>query len=419
MKRPAFQFYPGDWQRNANLRRCSPAARGVWVDIMCLLHDSDEYGVLRWPVKEIAQACGASMAHVKELIEKSVLKGSDKSLEAPYIYTPRSGRKDGAPVTLLRPQAGPIWYSSRMVKDEYVRAHAGASTRFGSKSDADDESPATKANTVSDRARLRQRVLEKTAGACYHCSAKLGDVWEIDHLLPRSKGGRHTFANLVPSCVRCNQDKSDTMPDDWESLGRSPSRRHGEYQSDGSTTTSTTAVIGTPPVVAKEQNQGTHTARVPDSAKAPATARGLVAMAIRATGMSDLNTSHPTFTALVEQGVTAEEFQGAAQEAVKKGKGFGYMLAIVTGRRREAANLGQLPPAKADPMTDPDGRARIEADGIALGLGPWVAFDSATGKSTPWPTYAARVKAKRGDAPPVAASNITALVSQGLAMKGA
>lgn len=131
MKRPAFQFYPGDWQRNANLRRCSPAARGVWVDLMCLMHDSDEYGVLRWPLKEIAQAAGASMSHVRELVDKSVLKGSDKRLDEPYIYVPRSGRKDGDPVTLLATQAGPIWYSSRMVKDEYVRTIRGESTRFG------------------------------------------------------------------------------------------------------------------------------------------------------------------------------------------------------------------------------------------------------------------------------------------------
>lgn len=130
MKRPAFQFYPGDWQRNANLRRCSPAARGVWVDVMCLMHDSDEYGVLRWPLKEIAQACGASMAHVRELVDKSVLKGSDKAAIEAYVYVPRSGRKDGDPVTLLDTQPGPIWYSSRMVKDEYVRTIRGESSRF-------------------------------------------------------------------------------------------------------------------------------------------------------------------------------------------------------------------------------------------------------------------------------------------------
>lgn len=121
MKRPSFQFYPDDWTGNANLRRCSPAARGVWVDVMCLMHDQEEYGILRWPLKEIAQAAGASMAHIRELVEKNVLKGIDKGECESFVYVPRSGRKDGDPVTLVPTQAGPLWYSSRMVKDEYVR----------------------------------------------------------------------------------------------------------------------------------------------------------------------------------------------------------------------------------------------------------------------------------------------------------
>ncbi|HEV7286184.1 MAG TPA: hypothetical protein VGN75_15120 [Kaistia sp.] len=133
MKRPSFQFYAADWRANAKLRRCSPAARGVWVDIMCLLHDADEYGLVRWPLKEIAQAVGASLSHVRELVDKDVLKGSDKQIAEPFVYTPRSGRRNGEPVTLIAAQAGPLWYSSRMVKDEYVRSNVGASTRFKSK----------------------------------------------------------------------------------------------------------------------------------------------------------------------------------------------------------------------------------------------------------------------------------------------
>ena len=66
MKRPSFQFYPGDWQSDLKLRRCSAAARGVWIDILCALHDSDDgYGLLRWPLKEIASTVGANMAHVR------------------------------------------------------------------------------------------------------------------------------------------------------------------------------------------------------------------------------------------------------------------------------------------------------------------------------------------------------------------
>jgi hypothetical protein len=135
MKRPSFQFYPGDWQANSNLRRCTHAEKGVWLDVMCLMHDQTEYGVLRWPLKEIAQAVGASVALLRGLAAKGVLKGSDSDLADSFIYVPRSGRKDGEPVTLLAPQAGPIWYSSRMVKDEYVRTIRGESSRFGGDED--------------------------------------------------------------------------------------------------------------------------------------------------------------------------------------------------------------------------------------------------------------------------------------------
>lgn len=141
MKRPAFQFYPADWRNNAKLRRCSWAARGAWIEVMGLMHDSDEYGVLRWPLKEIAQALGCPIALIKELAAKEVLKGCDAGDCPELVYIPRSGRKDGDPVTLIPEQQGPIWYSSRMVKDDYVRNHAGASTRFSSDNPKQDNTP--------------------------------------------------------------------------------------------------------------------------------------------------------------------------------------------------------------------------------------------------------------------------------------
>ena len=67
MRRPSFQFYPGDWQANSNLRRCTHAEKGVWGDVMCLLHDQEIYGVLRWSLKEIAQAVGCSVSVLKAL----------------------------------------------------------------------------------------------------------------------------------------------------------------------------------------------------------------------------------------------------------------------------------------------------------------------------------------------------------------
>jgi hypothetical protein len=141
MSRPSFQFYPGDWQKNANLRRCSPAARGVWIDILCLLHDSEsEYGVLRWPLKDIANAASAPMSLVKELVSKGVLKGADKDAE-PYVFRPKHAGKVGEPVILVAPFDGPVWYSSRFVRDEYVRQKRGESTRFDTANQPDSRSP--------------------------------------------------------------------------------------------------------------------------------------------------------------------------------------------------------------------------------------------------------------------------------------
>lgn len=131
MRRPSFQFYPADWLGNTNLRRCTHSEKGAWIDVMCLMHDSEEYGILRWPLKEIAVAASCKLADLKGLINKGVLKGSDEQIREPFIYTPRSGRQEGPSVTLVATQDGPLWFSSRMVRDEYVRTIRGESSRFG------------------------------------------------------------------------------------------------------------------------------------------------------------------------------------------------------------------------------------------------------------------------------------------------
>lgn len=131
MRRPSFQFYPADWLGNSNLRRCNHAEKGVWVDVLCLMHDSQEYGLLRWPLAEIAQAVGCQLQQLQSLISKGVMKGADTGGRCEsFVYVPRTARKDGEPVTLIPEQPGPVWYSSRMVRDEHVRQHRGEASRF-------------------------------------------------------------------------------------------------------------------------------------------------------------------------------------------------------------------------------------------------------------------------------------------------
>lgn len=46
MKRPSFQFYPGDWRRDPGVQALDFHDRGVWFEILCLMHESDYYGAL-------------------------------------------------------------------------------------------------------------------------------------------------------------------------------------------------------------------------------------------------------------------------------------------------------------------------------------------------------------------------------------
>ena len=133
MKRPSFQFYPADWRSNTNLRRCSLAARGAWVDVMCVLHDSDEYGVIRWPLDELAAVANVPIEAVRELVAKNVLKGSESTV-AEFSHTTRHAGKDGETHVLIPAGVGPCWFSSRMVVDEFRRNASGGETRFGSPS---------------------------------------------------------------------------------------------------------------------------------------------------------------------------------------------------------------------------------------------------------------------------------------------
>lgn len=46
-KSPAALWYFGDWQRDTGLRACSYAARGLWKEMLCIMHDGVPRGYLR------------------------------------------------------------------------------------------------------------------------------------------------------------------------------------------------------------------------------------------------------------------------------------------------------------------------------------------------------------------------------------
>lgn len=45
-KEPWFKFYPSDWRGDPRLRMCSIGARGLWIEMIGLMHEATPYGHL-------------------------------------------------------------------------------------------------------------------------------------------------------------------------------------------------------------------------------------------------------------------------------------------------------------------------------------------------------------------------------------
>lgn len=52
----------------------------------------------------------------------------------------------------------------------------------------------------------RRAIFARDGGRCVYCDAP---ATSVDHVVPRSRGGRHAWDNVVSSCRRCNHVKAD------------------------------------------------------------------------------------------------------------------------------------------------------------------------------------------------------------------
>lgn len=102
IKRPAFQFYPADWRKDLELQSCSIAARGLWHEMMCVMHEAEPYGYLFLNGKPMTDLQAATACRV-----------------TPGQYRSLIGELKAAGVPGEKPEGG--IFSRRMVKDETLR----------------------------------------------------------------------------------------------------------------------------------------------------------------------------------------------------------------------------------------------------------------------------------------------------------
>ncbi|MCC6438788.1 MAG: HNH endonuclease [Acidimicrobiales bacterium] len=65
----------------------------------------------------------------------------------------------------------------------------------------------------------RRAVLHRDGNRCQYCGK---DADSIDHVVPRSRGGTHTWENVVAACRRCNLAKGSRLVSETTMVLRRP-----------------------------------------------------------------------------------------------------------------------------------------------------------------------------------------------------
>lgn len=75
----------------------------------------------------------------------------------------------------------------------------------------------------------RKNIYKRDNYTCQYCGRKPGSCeLSIDHIIPRSRGGRSDWANCVLACVECNKKKGNkTLDETGMKLQRKPFRPEG------------------------------------------------------------------------------------------------------------------------------------------------------------------------------------------------
>lgn len=102
-KLPAFQFYPADWRKDPGVQSLSFHDRGIWFEILCLMHESEQRGRLLLNGKAMPDEALARLLG----LDKQILT---KTLTTLLEYGVASRDNDGALM------------NRRMVRDENLRA---------------------------------------------------------------------------------------------------------------------------------------------------------------------------------------------------------------------------------------------------------------------------------------------------------
>ena len=72
----------------------------------------------------------------------------------------------------------------------------------------------------------RENVFKRDDYKCVYCGMGERRFLTLDHVHPKSKGGKDTWTNLVTACLGCNQEKDNLTIEEWGKDHPHPKRPH-------------------------------------------------------------------------------------------------------------------------------------------------------------------------------------------------
>jgi hypothetical protein len=99
-KEPWMKFYPSDWRGDPRLRMCSIGARGLWMEMLCIMHEAEPYGHM---VVGNVPVTNRQLASLAAISQTDCMKFMAE-LESSRVYSRQEGTG--------------IIYSRRMVRDK-------------------------------------------------------------------------------------------------------------------------------------------------------------------------------------------------------------------------------------------------------------------------------------------------------------
>jgi 5-methylcytosine-specific restriction endonuclease McrA len=193
---PWFPFHTADWRGDLGVQTCSLAARGLWMDMLSIMHEAKPPGhlVLNGRAMTVDELARLISSRPKE-VEKGLAE-----LERNRVFS--------------RTAEGVI-FSRRMVRDRVKRETASRNGKLGG-------NPAMLGASVPPEGRqIRLKrssnptkvaaVWEACEGRCGYCGCEMTrdnpyapTAFQIDHVIPIAEGGTNDMANLRGACRRCN-----------------------------------------------------------------------------------------------------------------------------------------------------------------------------------------------------------------------